>query len=40
MMNLEFTEEELVKIFEYICQVGSKPTDSKDQQKQQVEKAV
>lgn len=30
MMGLEFTEEELTKIFEYICSVGSKGTDSKD----------
>lgn len=32
MMGLEFTEEELTKIFEYICNAGSKGTDSKDQQ--------
>ncbi len=28
MMGLEFSEEELSKIFEYICQVGTKGTDS------------
>lgn len=38
MMGLEFNEDELGKIFEYICQVGSKGTDSTDQQKQQIEK--
>jgi len=32
MMGLEFSEEELGKIFEYNCQVGTKGTDSKDQQ--------
>jgi len=31
MMGLEFSEEELTKIFEYICNAGSKGTDSKDQ---------
>jgi len=31
MMGLEFSEEELGKIFEFICQVGTKGTDSKDQ---------
>lgn len=30
MMGLEFSEEELGKIFEFICQVGTKGTDSKD----------
>ena len=38
MMGLEFSEEELGKIFEYICQVGTKGTDSKDQQAQLVER--
>ena len=38
MLGLEFTEEELVKIFEYICQVGSKASESRDQQKQVVER--
>jgi Ca2+-binding EF-hand superfamily protein len=38
MMGLEFSEEELGKIFEYICQVGTKGTESKDQQAQQLEK--
>ena len=38
MLGLEFTEEELSKIFEFICQVGSKGTDSTDQQKQLLEK--
>ena len=37
MMGLEFTEEELTKIFEYICSAGSKGTDSKDQQVQLIE---
>jgi hypothetical protein len=32
MMGLEFAEEELVKVFEFICQVGSKGTESKDMQ--------
>ena len=31
MIELEFTEEELSKIFDFICQVGTKATDSKDQ---------
>lgn len=30
MMGLEFSEEELNKIFEFICQIGSKGTDSTD----------
>ena len=31
MIGLEFSEEELSKIFDFICQVGSKGTDSNDQ---------
>jgi hypothetical protein len=38
MMGLEFTEEELIKIFEFITQVGTKGTDSKDMQAQQIER--
>ena len=38
MMGLELSEDELGKIFEYICQVGTKGTESKDQQAQQLEK--
>ena len=34
MAGLEFSEEELAKIFEFLCQVGAKGTDSKDQQLQ------
>ncbi len=37
MMGLEFSDEELTKIFEYICSVGSKGTDSNDQQVQLIE---
>ena len=40
MMGLEFSEEELGKVFEFICQVGTKGTDSKDQQTQQLERKV
>ncbi len=32
MMGLEFSEEELTKIFEHLCQVGTQGTDSKDMQ--------
>lgn len=38
MAGLEFTEEELSKIFDFICQQGSKGTDSTDQQKQQLDR--
>ena len=34
MMGLEFSEEELLKVFECLCQVGTKGTDSKDMQAQ------
>jgi len=30
LMGLEFSEEELAKIFEFVCKVGSKGTDSND----------
>lgn len=40
MMGFEFTEEELSKIFDYICQVGSKGTNSNDQQKHQIDRKV
>jgi hypothetical protein len=34
MLGLEFAEEELAKIFEFICQVGAKGTESTDMQTQ------
>lgn len=30
MMALEFSDEELAKIFEYICSLDSRGTDSRD----------
>ena len=34
-MGLQFSEEELVRLFNCICEVGAKKTDSNDQQVQQ-----
>ena len=39
-MNLEFSDDELTKIFEFICQVGAKGTESTDQQQQQLDRKV
>ena len=37
MMGLEFSDEELAKIFEYICGLDTKASDSRDQQVQQLD---
>ena len=37
-MGLQFSEEELIRLFDCICEQGTKKTDSNDQQTQQLER--
>jgi hypothetical protein len=37
-MGLQFSDEELVRLFDSICEQGTKKTDSNDQQRQQLER--